>query len=154
MSSAAWTADCMYSDAARRRKRDEDEEMAEYIHRQTDIFRALRWITLIMLLAMAFLSLIIFTHHVEERSASSAATAMMEAMGSLLLAGLGVFSVYRVKVGYLATFCVLLLILNAAIYSTQFFQKHLLNSVMLHVPHFAVLFCSWAFMFTILCPCI
>src|SRR5690625_4740193 len=68
-------------------------------------FRAIRWILLLSLVLMAFMSLTIFTEDV--RISGAKWQALLVVMSSLALATLGLFSVLNVRVHYVAMFSLL-----------------------------------------------
>ncbi|KAH7639622.1 hypothetical protein HUG17_3655 [Dermatophagoides farinae] len=115
--------------------------------------RSLRWVILVFLFIMIFMSLHIYTEDLkyledrkqQHRHSGNRSVPLVFVMSTMLLIGLGFYGVYHVKMYYTFIFAILLSILLTMKMNTDYWQQNSLNSIMFHITHFVTLFCTWAF---------
>lgn len=132
--------------------RSEDEN-EDYV-RKNNTIRALRWVILIFLFLMIFVSLHIFTedlNYLERKKGSHRTIALMFAIGTMIMIGLGFYSIYYVNKFYSFIFCIAFTFLLSARMDSEFWKQNFLHSVLFHLPYFVVLFCSWTFITMSIC---
>ncbi|KAH9412835.1 hypothetical protein DERP_009817 [Dermatophagoides pteronyssinus] len=113
--------------------------------------RSLRWVILVFLFIMIFMSLHIYTEDLkyfeESKQYSNRSIPLIFVMFTMLLIGIGFYGVYHVKMYYTFTFAILMSIMLILKMNTDYWQQNSLNSIIFHIAHFIALFCSWAFSF-------
>lgn len=124
-----------------------EDEHEDYVRKNKTI-RALRWVILIFLFLMIFLSLHIFTEdliYLNSKKDPHRGIALMFAIGTMIMIGLGFYSIYYVNQFYSFIFCIAFTFLLSARMDSEFWKQNFLHSVLFHLPYFVVLFCSWTF---------
>ncbi|KAF7491207.1 hypothetical protein SSS_04618 [Sarcoptes scabiei] len=133
----------------RKRKRSQRSQMDDLDDSRGSIIRSLRWVILIFLFIMIFMSLHIFTEdikHLEDvKRSENRAIPLTFVMCSLIMIAIGFYSVYYVQIQYISMFMIGLTVLIILKMNTEFWQKNSLNSILFHISHFVVLFCGWTF---------
>lgn len=112
-------------------------------------FYSIRGVLLVSLVLMAFLSLSIFTRNARIKGGRTEALTVV--MASYIIVGIGFYSVFKVKLKWVAIFALFHLILMIYKFTSKAFSRELLVSMFLHIPHFFVLFCSWSFLIVASC---
>lgn len=130
-------------DGGQRQASPKQDTFLELIN-NNQYYRAIRYILVMLLFAMAILTLTIYTTSLE-RDGGRHLPVLLVALSNMALVSLGLYSVYLVKIGYSFLFAILHLLLTVQTLGSESFQANQFESILLHTPHFAVLFLSWAF---------